>query len=163
MMLWLDLIPRWLLLAVAVAMLAVSGVLQYSNIKLSLEVEKGKTYAAQLETSISDSNARANASIALSERQARKAIEDSQVRARSLAADAANARAALNGLRDTIQNSYGLRAPNNAIGAGLEYADTYGADLLTVSSRFVALSEVCDGHVNDLRTVIETWPRWGAE
>ena len=155
---WLDLIPRWLLLAAVVLLLAVSAVTQVDNIKLSLDLEKSKTYAAQLETTIANANARTNARIAVSESKARKAVEASQVRARLLSRDADSARVALDRLRDTIKTPYGLRAPGNAIGASLDYADAT-ADLLTVSSRYVALAEKCDGHASDVKTLTDAWPR----
>ena len=154
----IDLIPRWLILAAVVVLIAVSAVTQVDNIKLSLEVEKGKAYAAQLETTIANANARTNARIAVSESQARKAVEAGQVRANLLMRDADSARVALDRLRDTIKSAYGLRAPSSSIGAGLDYADAT-ADLLTVSSRYVALAEKCDGHASDVKTLTDAWPR----
>jgi hypothetical protein len=78
-------------------------------------------------------------------------------RAVVLKRDADSARAAVDGLRDDLNNI------QQAAGASIDACNRY---TLTITKLFVAsadtnreLAQICDGHASDVRTLIEAWPK----
>lgn len=159
-MIWLNLIPKWLLAALVATLAATSCKLKWDNSGLSIEIEKGKTYVAQLERNISETTAKAAQQTTAMERQVRAAEKAAAVRTAAVRADADRAHTELERLRVALSayTAPRLTASAASIGPGLDVA-TAADDLLTVSSRYVALAESCDRHVNDLRTMMEAWPK----
>lgn len=157
----LDFIPRWVLAALVLALSATSCKLKWENGDLSIEIEKGKTYVAQLETAIAKSHQTSEAILASNERRAREAEQAARTRSDALAADAARSRSELERLRTALaayRTPYGLTASKAAIAPSLD-ATAPIDDLLTVSDRYVDLAAKCDRHVNDIQTLMAAWPK----
>jgi hypothetical protein len=156
----LDLIPKWVWAALVVALSATSCKLQWDSRNLHIEIEKGKTYVAQLETAIAKSNAASAAQHAENEARARAAEEDARKRQVALAADAANARTELDRLRATVsaQTPAGLRASGTNLAPGLDYADPYPELFLQCVDRYAAVAANADGHASDVKTLMAAWP-----
>lgn len=157
----LDLVPRWLL-AAAVAMLAATSCkLKWENGQLSIEIEKGKTHVATLETAIARSAEQVAAHHATMEARARKAEQDRDQRTKAFAADAARTGAELDRLRVAVSayTAPRLTASGTAIAPSLDPADPFPELFLESTSRYVELAATCDRHVNDIQTMMDAWPK----
>ena len=157
----LDLIPKWVWAALVATLAATSCKLKWENGELSIEIEKGKTYVAQLEASISKANAVASENAAENERRVRSAEASARKRADVLSADAAAARSELDRLRDALSSytARGLTAKAESLAPGLDTTDPIPDLFLQCTARYVDLAGKADGHVNDVKTLIEAWPK----
>lgn len=160
-MMWLDLIPKWLLAALVVALAATSCKFKYDNTGLSIEIEKGKTYVAQLETGIAKSNKMAAEQVAANESKARAAEQTRRAREQSLLADAGRAKSELELLRVSVQSAsgYSLRPTTTIGGPSVDYPDPFAELFLTCSQRYTDLAAIADGHANDVQTLEAAWPK----
>jgi hypothetical protein len=106
--------------------------------------------------------------IAIDQRAAFKAFERNQAavitaqnnsarRAAGLRADADRARAGLDGLRDAAATS--LRAAAVSLDACIAGATTASQLLNDSATAYQELAAAADGHVNDIVTLREGWPR----
>lgn len=156
----LNLVPRWLLAALVAMLAATSCKLKWDNGQLYIEIEKGKTHVASLETSIARANEASAAQAAANERRAREAESAAKVREQRLVADSGRARAELDRLRSALSSYTGQRltASPASIAPGIDPAAPID-DLLTVSQRYVELAEKCDRHVSDIQTLVAAWPK----
>lgn len=157
----LNLIPRWVLAALIAMLAATSCKLKWENGALSIEIEKGKTHVATLETAIARSAEQVAAHHASMEARARKAEQDRDQRVKSLAADAARATAELERLRIVVSDYTRprLTAPAGAIATSFDNSDPFPDLFLTCSKRYIDMARVADGHANDAKALIDAWPK----
>lgn len=155
----LDFIPKGALVALAVAFAATSCKFKADKDGMSIEIEKGKTHVAQLQTVLAQSNAQAQEQSAIAERKARTALEDAARRERALAADARAARSELDGLR-TAASTYALRPSASAvpIAPSLDYPNPFPELFLQCAERYIDLAAKADGHASDAKTLSDAWP-----
>ena len=157
-MIWLNLIPRWALLAALVALSATCAALKFSNVKQSIEIERGKTYVAKIEAAVAQSNADAATQAANFERQAKDAQVAAANRERALRADAGMALDELERLSHATSD-YALRAKASAIGTGLDVADVFPELFLNCSRRYVEVAGEADQWRSDAIKLFEAWPK----
>ena len=157
----LNIVPKWVWLAVVAALSATSCKLKWDNSGLSLEIEKGKTYVAQLETSIIQANKDRVQQLVENEQRARAAEQAASSRQRALLADASAARAELDGLRSALEahTAPRLSASAASFAPGLDYTDPVPELFLQCSSRYIDLAAKADGHANDVKTLVDAWPK----
>lgn len=161
MLLLLDLVPRWVWMALVAMFAATSCTLKIENGTLSLEIEKHATRIAELKAGIQASNANAAEQAARFTQQARKAEQARAAREQALLDDAAGARNELERLRTTVsayRAPHGLRAPTGAITTGTEYTDPIPELFIACTERYIELARVADGHANDAQALIDAWP-----
>lgn len=157
---FLSLVPNWVWAALVVALAATSCKLKLDNTGLSIEIEKGKTYVAELKSAISESNTTAAKKATELETQARQAEAAAAVRERSLRADAGRARTELDSLR-AVAASYSLRPKlaTGPIAPELDVADIFPELFIQCSSRLVEVAGEADQWKSDAIKLHEAWPR----
>ena len=161
----LTLIPRWALWACIAALATACLALKLSLGDAALEAEqaitaagKANLEAANLRLDLADAK---NKALAQANEFSNKVIEaqnESKKREALLKAAAESARAESDGLRSDTQ---ALRSQLDQLSrdAVIERAAAIGAVLAQCSARYQVLAERSDRHVNDLRTLIEAWPK----
>jgi hypothetical protein len=156
---FLDLIPKSAYAALIAVLMVTTVKLHWDKTGLVLDVQVGKTKVAQLETSIATANAK---SAEVSESLTRKVLDAqfaAQRRETALLADISSANAALASLRlstAATRTSYRLSGPTTT--TQYQYADT-GYELLDLcTTDLVRVSTAADGHVSDLKMMIDAWP-----
>lgn len=157
----LDLVPKWVWAALVATLAATSCKLKWDNGQLTIEIEKGKTYVAQLESSISKGNAAAEAKLAENERKARAAEQAASARAVAFARDAAAVASERDGLRLAVSNYTAARlaASAKSLAPGLDYPDPIPELFLQCTQRYGGLAAKADGHVNDVQALMDAWPK----
>jgi hypothetical protein len=156
----LDLIPKPLLLALIAALLAMSGWLKVENLNLTTSLAKEQTHAAELVTTIAESDARAQRQKADNERAARAAEQARAQREKTLLADAASVRDELGRLRASLSSAgTGLRVHPTDSNAGPIPVSTDTELLLDCAARYADLGEKADRHLIDLQTLMAAWPK----
>ena len=78
-------------------------------------------------------------------------------RAVVLRRDADAARTAVDGLLDDLDVT--RRAAASTIDACNRHAATVSGLLITSATRYRELAQACDGHVSDVKTLIDAWPK----
>jgi hypothetical protein len=160
MSLLLDLIPKPLLLAAIAALLALSGWLKVENLNLTTSLAKEQTHAAELVSTIAESDAKAQRQAADHERAARAAEQARSKREKTLLADAASVRDELGRLRASLSSSgTGLRADPAHFYASPDTTASVAELLVNCASRYSELGEAADRHVSDLQTLMAAWPK----
>ena len=157
----LNLVPKWVWLAVIAALSATSCKLKLENGQLSIEVEKHATKIARLEANIANTTADAEHQAAEFERTARQAEKAAAVRTASLRRDTDRANSELERLRVALSAYAGprLTARTASIAPGLDYTDPLPELFLDCSRRYIDLAGKADGHANDAKTLMEAWPK----
>lgn len=158
----LDIVPKFVWVALVAVFAATSCKLKIDNNGLSLEVEKHATRVAELHMGIEAAHAAAAQQGLVMERAKNEAVAAGQVRERSLRADAARIRTELDGLRLAVartQAGFGLRADTNTLAPGLEYTDPFPELFLSCSQRYSELAEKADGHASDALMLLQAWPK----
>lgn len=157
----LNLVPKWVWLALVAALSATSCKLKWDNSGLSLEIEKGKTYVAQLEKSIAKANTARVQQLVENEQRARAAEQAASSRQRTLLADAGAARVELDRLRSALEShtSPRLTASGVTFAPSLDYADPVPELFLQCTARYIDLAAKADGHANDVKTLVDAWPK----
>lgn len=154
----LELVPRWLLLALLVAAGAFAGVQTVRLAGAQTEAAQAREQVASMEADIAQANTEAAQRAAALQSQVLKAQNEAIKREAVLRADIAAARTESDGLRD---DAAALR--DQLAGATREAAIDRAAAVAAVLSQCAARHQVlaasCDRHVNDLRTLTEAWPR----
>ena len=163
----LNLVPKWVWLAIVAALSATSCKLKLENGQLSIEVEKHATKIARLETNI----ARLETNIAISNQQAAEQAARNQATAReaeraaasrqaALRRDAAVAATELERLRVALSTytSPRLYAAPASIAPGIDNPDPIPELFLDCSRRYIELAGKADGHASDVKTLIDAWP-----
>lgn len=90
--------------------------------------------------------------------QASKAAAAATARAKRLADDRDALRAAADGLRDDIATAR-LRLPSATCDAAVEYATAATDVFQQCATALERLAEKTDGHANDAKTLMESWPK----
>lgn len=147
-------IPRLGVFLVALAMGAGLTTAMVQTVRLSAARED----LAALRLQVAEANTRAANQAAELEAAVTKAQNEAKQRERDLRAAAAGARAESDGLRDdlaTLRDQ--LAGATHA--AAIDRAAAIGAVLQQCSARHQSLAERCDRHVNDIRTLMDAWPR----
>lgn len=129
--------------------------------RLGAQVQAGKTALETLRREHAESLTRAtgaalNATIAW-QKVKDDAIDRAQERAKAQAHSADIARRERDSLRNTIAAA-SLRLPGASPGACTEYAAASGELLDQCAAQYQELARSCDGHVSDVRLMLEAWP-----
>jgi hypothetical protein len=159
-MIFLDLIPNSAYAALIAVLMVTTVKLHWDKSGLVVDVAVGKTTIAQLEGAIDKANAKSAQISATLTTQVLKAQNDAKKREATLLADARDTNAALDSLRlstSIARSAFRLSGP--ATTAQYQYADT-GYDLLDLcTTDLVRVSTAADGHVSDLKMMIDAWPK----
>lgn len=157
-MMFLDLVPRELLLAALVAAGAAAVVQTVRLASAQGETATAKEEASGLRVAIANANTEAANRAAALQSQVVKAQNESIKREAALRAAADSARSESVGLRDDAQ---ALRDQLASVtrDAAVDRAAAIANVLSQCAAKHQVLAERCDRHVNDLRTLIEAWPR----
>lgn len=157
----LNLVPKWVWLALIAALTATSCKLKLDNGNLSIEVEKHATKIARLESSITATTADAERQAAELERSARQAEKAAAIRTAALRLDADRANTELDRLRVALSSYTGprLTASATTIAPSLNYADPLPELFFDCSRRYIELAGKADGHASDAKTLTESWPK----
>jgi hypothetical protein len=158
MIAFLDLIPRWVWMALVAALAATSCKLTVDLGSVKLELEKSKVAVAQMETAIARSNTEAANKTAALSNAVLKATNEAKTRETALRAAADAAATESDGLRADVENLRGQLSGATAA-ASAERAVAIAGVLSQCAARHQVLAERCDRHVNDVRTLIEAWPK----
>lgn len=155
-----DLIPKSAYAALIAVLMVTTVKLHWDKNGLVADVQIGKTHIAQLETAIATANAEAATQAATLTTQVLKAQNDAKKREAILAADKHDLSDALDSLRlstSKARATYRLSGP----AATTSYFDpTTGYDLLDLcAERYSDLAAKADGHANDVKTLMDAWPR----
>lgn len=157
----LDIVPKFVWIALVAAFAATSCKLKVDNNGLSLEVEKHATRIAELKHGISKANEQAAIAGAAMEKRVRDATASAQARERALVADRALAVDELNGLRLAVartQSGFGLRADANTIAPDLEYANPFPELFISCTEKYIDMAGKADGHASDALMLLQAWP-----
>lgn len=147
----LAFVPSWLWAALLASMTAVSCTQQ-------LRLDHSRAEAADLRAAIAEGNTRAAEQARALQAKVTEAQNEAKKRETLLRTTADNARTELDGLRGDLDAMRGQLADATA-SAAAERALAVGAVLQQCAARHQDLAQRCDRHVNDVRTMIEAWPR----
>ena len=146
------------------AALAVGAVLAWGaqSWRMGAQVQAGKTAIETLQREHAESLTRATAGALATTAQWRKdkddAIDRAQQRAKAQAHSADIARRERDSLRNTIAAA-SLRLPDATPSACAEYGAAVSGLLDQCSAAYQELARQCDGHVSDVRLMLEAWPQ----
>lgn len=156
-----DLVPKWLLAAAVAALLALSGWQAFQLAGTRADVATAQRDAAALQLAIADANTRAAQQAAALSQAVTKAQNEAKSRENTLRAAADSARSESDGLRNDLN---ALRGQYDQLSrdAVIERAAAVGVVLDQCARQYQGLAEKADRHANDVRTLIEAWPRSSA-
>lgn len=162
---FLDLIPNWLLVGLIAAALALAGLqtVRLSSARDELvdaahDLSKAKDDLADARQAIAVANTEAANKATALQTQVTKAQNEARKRETDLRAAADDARSESDGLRDDLARLRDELA-EAAGNATAERAAALGVVLHKCAAEYQGLAQRCDRHVNDLRTLMEAWPR----
>ena len=157
----LNLVPKWVWLAIIAALSATSCKLKLENGSLTLEVEKHATKIAQLKSDIAISNQQAAEQVARNQAQAREAERAATNRQAALRRDAAVAATELERLRVALSayTQPRVTAVAASIAPGLDNPDPLPELFLDCSRRYFEVAGKADGHASDVKTLMDSWPK----
>ncbi len=158
MIAFLNLVPRWVWMALVAALAATSCKLTIDLGSIKLELEKSKVAVAQMEAAIAQANTEAAQKTAALQRAVLKAQNEAILRENTLRAAAVAAASESDGLRNDL-DAMRVQLDGASRDAAVERAAAIGAVLGQCAARHQSLAQRCDGHVSDLKTLIESWPR----
>ena len=154
----LSLVPRWALLTALVAAGAFAGVQTIRLAASETEAAQARGNVASMREAIAQANTEAAQRTAALQSQVTKAQNDAKKRETELRAAAAGAAAESDGLRGDIAH-YRDTLASATDAARTERAAAVASVLGHCADRYQVLSERADRHVNDLRTMIDAWPK----
>jgi chromosome segregation ATPase len=155
---FINLIPRWALLAALVAALAGAA---WQTVKLASarsDLLTAERQIADMRTAIAVANTEAANKTAALQSFVTKAQNEAKKRENDLRAAAAGAQSESDSLRNDL-NTLRQQLATASSDARAERASAIAAVLAQCSARYQMLAERCDRHVNDLRTMTEAWPK----
>lgn len=157
----LEMISTHVAAALLAAAIAASGAWHVQGWRTQGQVQSGKAALETLKREHAESLTRAtgaalNATIAW-QKEKDDAIDRAQQRAKSQAASAAAARRDADSLRHALAAA-SLRLPDASHAACAEYGATAGGLLGQCAAQYQELARSCDGHVSDVRLMMEAWP-----
>ena len=148
--------------ALLAAAVAAAGAWAAQSWRMDAQVQAGKTALETLRREHAESLTRATAGALNATLKWQKvkddAIDRAQQRAKAQAHSADIARRERDSLRNTIATA-SLRLPDATHAACAEYAATAGGLLDQCAAQHQELAQSCDGHVSDVRLMMEAWPR----
>jgi len=153
-----DWLPRWLLIAAIAGLAVMYGRVALREGGLMSELSLARHELTQLQLAVAEANTKAANQAAALQQKVIEAQNEAKIRETALRNDALAARSELDGLYDDIDKIRGQLAGASAA-AATERAVTIGSVLQDCSRKYQELAAKSDQHVNDLRTVIEAWPR----
>lgn len=157
-MTFLDLIPRWLLLAALVAAGAFAGVQTFKLASARGDVLEARERVASLELAVAQANTEAANKSAALQSQVVKAQNEAKKRETELRAAAAGALSESDGLRDDL-NALRDQLATASSDSRAERAAALATVLSQCAARHQDLAQRCDRHVNDIRALTEGWPK----
>ena len=150
--------PKW---ALAIIIGALTAVLGLSVVKLSIVthgLKSSRLEVAALRLAIEKSKSEAAAKTAELQAAVTKAQNDAKQREADLLAASDAAHNELDGMRGDISIMRSKLAGATR-DAAAERASAIGHVLQECAATHQELARRCDGHVNDIRTMIEAWPK----
>lgn len=130
--------------------------------RMDAQVQSGKTALETLRREHAESLTRATAGALNATLKWQKvkddAIDAAQQRAKTQAASAAAAVRERDSLRNTLATA-SLRLPDATPSACIEYGAAAGGLLTECSAAHQELARSCDGHVSDVRLMMDAWPQ----
>ena len=158
----LEMIYTHVAAALLSAAIAATGAWYVQGWRMDAQVQASQAALESLKREHAEALTRAAAS-ALNATQSWQKVKDdaidrAQQRAKSAAASAAAARAERDSLRNTIAAA-SLRLPDATPSACTEYATAVGGLLDQCSAAHQELARQCDGHVSDVRLMLDAWPQ----
>jgi septal ring factor EnvC (AmiA/AmiB activator) len=154
----LAIIPRWLMVAALVAAGAFAGVQTVRVATAQADADQAREQVASLREAIAQANTEAAQRTAALQSQVTKAQNEAKKRETELRAAAAGAAAESDGLRGDIAR-YRDTLASATDAARTERVAAVATVLGHCADRYQVLSERADRHVNDLRTMIDAWPK----
>lgn len=154
----IDVLPRWLLLAVIAALAALTVKLEIDVASARKETISAKERATDLEIRMEKAATDAAEESRALQEQVTEAQNEARKRETNLRAAAAAASSQLDGLRGELGATRDQLA-NASKDAAVERAVAVGAVLDECSRRYTGLAATSDRHVNDIRTLIDAWPK----
>lgn len=158
----LELIYTHAAAALLAAAIAATGAWAVQGWRIQGQVQAGKTALESLKREHAESLTRATAGALNTtlkwQKEKDDAIDRAQQRAKSQAANAAAARTERDSLRNTLAAA-SLRLPGSAQSACIEYGAAVGGLLDQCAAQHQELARSCDGHVSDVRLMMEAWPQ----
>ena len=154
----LDLIPRWLLLGAIAALAVFAGKLGIDLAGERSAVIRANDHVAAMEVLMQKAATQAAEETAALQTKVTEAQNDARKREITLRADADGARGELDGLRIEIDAARDQLATASR-DAAAQRAVAVGAVLQDCSRRYSGLAEKADRHVNDIRTLTDSWPK----
>ena len=158
----LEMIGTHAAAALLSAAIAATGAWTVQSWRMDAQVQAGKTALETLRREHAESLTRATAGALHTtlawQKEKDDAIDRAQQRAKSQAASAAAARSERNSLRDTLAAA-SLRLPDATPSACTEYATAASGLLDQCAAAYQELAAVADGHVSDVRLMLEAWPQ----
>ena len=157
----LEVIYTHVAAALLAAAVAATGAWQVQGWRLGAQVQAGKAALESLKREHAESLTRAsgsalNATIAW-QKEKDDAIDRAQQRAKAQAHSADIARRERDSLRNTIAAA-SRRLSDATPSACAEYAATAGGLLGQCAAQYQELARQCDGHVSDVRLMLDAWP-----
>jgi len=149
------LVPGWLWACLLAVLSAVSCTQAVRLEHARVEVAQLRQAAAMAEARAAELSRSMLVKVAEAQNEAKK-------REAALRAAADGARAESDGLRDDIDDIRGQLAGVTGA-AAVERAATVGAVLKQCAARHQELAQRCDGHVSDIRTLMDAWPTAGPD
>jgi len=156
----LDLVPSWVYALALIALGAANGVLLWENKDLQVDLSLQQVNVSQLQAAIAGANAHAAQESATLTQKVLEAQNEAKKREIALRADVQHARDALDSLRhaaDVRRAAYRLTGVPPS--ASTDAADTAIDLLLQCSERYTNLAAKADGHVSDIKTLTDAWPK----
>lgn len=151
----LDIVPGWMYALICAGLFGWGGINAYRVNSAQADLAELKEQHAQALVVAREQAAEQTKSL---QEQKDAAIAQAQARAAENAAAAGRAKSELDRLRQ--QSASGASDAGTSLQACTEYAASANTVLNECASSLVALAEVADGHVNDLRTYTDSWPAW---
>ncbi len=158
----LEMIYTHVAAALLAAIIAATGAWTAQSWRMGAQVQASQAALESLKREHAESLTRAtgsalNATIAW-QKVKDDAIDQAQQRAKTQAASAAAARTERDSLRNTLATA-SLRLPDATPSACTEYATAVGGLLDQCAAQHQELAQSCDGHVSDVRLMLEAWPQ----
>ena len=154
----LELVPRWVLVALLAAAGAFAGWQTVQLAESQAEVAKAQAATSDLRATIEKADKEAAETATENYRLSLKAQNEAHKREESLRAAADSARLESDGLRNDADNLR-LQLEAGTREAAIDRAAAVATVLGQCAARYQVLAERSDRHVNDLRTLIDAWPK----
>lgn len=157
----LALVPRWLLLAAAAALLALTGL---QTVRLSAsqgDAATARIESASLRVAMAEANTQAALQSAALSNQILKAQNEAKIREAGLQLAAVAATTESDGLRDdlAVVRDQLSQLSHNAV---VERAAAVSNVLTDCTAKYQGMADKAGKHASDVRTLIEAWPRASA-